>query len=298
MTEQHRFDVTTSDGLTLAGFRYRVHDPARPTVLAVHGYPDNHHVWDGVAAALDGRANVYTFDVRGAGESEAPAGKAGYRFDRLTSDISRVIDAVREISGDRSKVHLLGHDWGSIQGWHAVVDPGVAEKTASYTSVSGPNLNHAGQYLKGARKLSDVPARLRQAAGSTYIPFFLTPGLADGLYRRGWGQKLIETLEKRGTGGHTADGYVRSERDFTNGLNLYRANMPRPFLRPEEARTTVPVQVLTPESDLFVTPPLQLEGLDKSPDSRHVSIPGGHWVVAQNPGPLADATFEWVEAHR
>lgn len=298
MTEQHRFDVTTSDGITLAGFRYGNHDAARPTVLAIHGYPDNHHVWDGLAAALDGRANVYTYDVRGAGESEAPAGKAGYRFDRLISDVSRVIDAVREISGDRSKVHLVGHDWGSIQGWHAVVDPAVSDKTASYTSVSGPNLNHAGEYLRDLRNAKDLPARLRQAAGSTYIPFFLIPGLADATYKRGWGQKLIQTLEKRGTDGRTAAGYTRSDRDFTNGLNLYRANMPGPFLKPAAATTTVPVQVVTPEGDLFVTAPLQLAGLDKSPSSRHVSVPGGHWVVAQNPGPLAEATYEWIEANR
>ncbi|ADG77117.1 Alpha/beta hydrolase fold protein OS=Tsukamurella paurometabola (strain ATCC 8368 / DSM / CCUG 35730 / CIP 100753 / JCM 10117 / KCTC 9821 / NBRC 16120 /NCIMB 702349 / NCTC 13040) OX=521096 GN=Tpau_0476 PE=3 SV=1 [Tsukamurella paurometabola] len=298
MTDQTRFDVPTSDGLTLAGFRYGEHDPALPTVLAIHGYPDNHHVWDGVAAALAGRANVYTYDVRGAGDSEAPAGKAGYRFDRLISDVSKVIDAVREQSGDRSKVHLLGHDWGSIQGWHAVVDPAVADKTASYTSISGPNLNHAGEYLKGARRFADVPARLRQAAGSTYIPFFLAPGLADALYRRGWGQKLIETLEKRGTGGRTAEGYERSDRDFTNGLNLYRANMPGPFLKPAAADTTVPVQVVTPEGDLFVTRPVQLAGLTHSPKSRDVSVPGGHWVVAQNPSPVADVTFEWIEANR
>ncbi|CAM3997968.1 alpha/beta fold hydrolase [Tsukamurella strandjordii] len=298
MTAQTRFDVPTSDGLTLAGFRYGEHDSALPTVVAIHGYPDNHHVWDGVADSLSGRANVYTYDVRGAGESEAPAGKAGYRFDRLISDVSKVIDAVREHSGDRSKVHLLGHDWGSIQGWHAVVDPAVADKTASYTSISGPNLNHAGEYLQGARRPADLPARLRQAAGSTYIPFFLAPGLADALYRRGWGQKLIETLEKRGTGGRTAEGYTRTDRDFTNGLNLYRANMPGPFLKPAAADTTVPVQVVTPEGDLFVTPPLQLAGLEHSPKSRHVSVPGGHWVVAQNPAPVADVTAEWIEANR
>lgn len=298
MTDQHRFDVTSSDGLALAAFRYGAHDPARPTLLALHGYPDNHHVWDGVAAELDGRVNVYSFDVRGAGESEGPAGKAGYKFDQLTSDISRVIDAIRELSGDRSKVHLLGHDWGSIQGWHAVVDPTVAEKTASYTSVSGPNLNHAGEFTRSARSLSDVPSRLRQAASSAYIPVFLTPGLAEGLYKRGWGQKLLENLESRGTGGKTAGEYVRSERDFTNGLNLYRANMPGPFLKPVEATTTVPVQVATPEGDLFVTVPVQLQGLDKSPKSRHVTIPGGHWVVAQNPGPLAEATVEWIEDNR
>ncbi|GAB3131217.1 hypothetical protein GCM10027289_17070 [Tsukamurella serpentis] len=298
MTDQLRFDVTTSDGLVLAGFRYGSHDPTLPTLLGVHGYPDNHHVWDGVAAELAGRANVYSYDVRGAGASEAPSGKAGYRFDRLISDVSRVIDAVREVSGDRSKVHLMGHDWGSIQGWHAIVDPAVADKTASYTSISGPNLNHAGEFLKGSRALSDLPARLRQAAGSAYIPVFLTPGVADTLYKSGVGRRLIETFEKRGSGGRTAPGYVRADRDFTNGLNLYRANMPAPFLKPENAVTTVPVQVLTPEADMFVTPPMQLLGLEKSPKSRHVSIAGGHWVVVQNPGPLAEATLQWIRENR
>ena len=47
--------------------------------------------------------------------------------------------------------------------------------------------------------------------------------------------------------------------DYVNGLNLYRANMPAPFLAPGAtlAETTVPVQVLVPRKDIFVTPALQ-----------------------------------------
>ena len=44
--------VTASDGVTLAVHRYTEVDPQRPTILAIHGYPDNHHVWDGVAEHL------------------------------------------------------------------------------------------------------------------------------------------------------------------------------------------------------------------------------------------------------
>lgn len=287
--DQTRFDVISSDGLTLAAFRYGAHDDTLPTLLAIHGYPDNHHVWDGLAAQLAGLVNVYSYDVRGAGASSAPAGKAGYRFDRLISDVSKVIDAI-----GAKPVHLIGHDWGSIQGWHAVVDPAVADKVAGYTSISGPNLNHAAAYLRGLSNLRELPARLRQAVGSTYIPFFLTPGLADSMYRRGWGQKLIETLEKRGAHGRQAAGHVRADRDFTNGLNLYRANMPEAFLHPSEARTVVPVQVVTPSGDLFVTAPLQLAGLGASPKTRHTAVEGGHWIVSQNPGPIAEAALAWI----
>ncbi|GAA4398367.1 alpha/beta fold hydrolase [Tsukamurella soli] len=292
LPEQTRFDVTTSDGLTLAGFRYGVADPGLPTIVAVHGYPDNHHVWDGVAEQIAGRANLVTFDVRGAGESDAPAGRSGYRFEQVISDISRVIDAT---GADR--VHLLGHDWGSIQAWHAVCDPTVAVKVASYTSISGPNLNHAGRFFRSARTPGDVAKAARQAAGSTYIPVFLIPGVAETMYRRGWGQKLIETLERRGTKGVPDGVYTRSDRDFVNGLNLYRANMPRPFVLPEHATTTVPVQVLTPAGDLFVTPALQLAGLSASPDSRHVTTDGGHWVVTQDPAAVAGPLLDWVGQH-
>ena len=46
-----RTTVTASDGVTLAVHAYTEIDPQRPTVLAIHGYPDNHHLWDGVAGA-------------------------------------------------------------------------------------------------------------------------------------------------------------------------------------------------------------------------------------------------------
>ena len=48
-----RSTVTASDGVTLAVHAYTEIDPQRPTVLAIHGYPDNHHLWDGVAEHLD-----------------------------------------------------------------------------------------------------------------------------------------------------------------------------------------------------------------------------------------------------
>ena len=44
--------VPASDGVNLAVHAYTEIDKRRPTILAVHGYPDNHHVWDGVAREL------------------------------------------------------------------------------------------------------------------------------------------------------------------------------------------------------------------------------------------------------
>src|SRR5450755_2923176 len=124
--------VTASDGVTLAVHPYTEIDPQRPTILAVHGWPDNHHVWDGVAqeiAALEDRYNFVAYDVRGAGESSCPTSRSGYRLGELVSDIGAVIDSLGV-----GPVHLLAHDWGSIQAWTAVTDVSVMGKIASFTS--------------------------------------------------------------------------------------------------------------------------------------------------------------------
>ncbi len=90
---------------------------------------------------------------------------------------------------------------------------------------------------------------------------------------------------------------VRSAGDHLNGLNLYRANMPAPFLAPgtQLPATAVPVQVLAPRKDIFVTPALQrFTGLIPV-GSRVVPIEGGHWVVSSRPEVIARLTGEWID---
>src|SRR5262249_40508879 len=110
-------DIIAADGVTL-----RVREagqPGAPAVVCVHGYPDDHTLWDGVAAELEQRYHVVSYDVRGAGQSGKPRGRRAYQLDQLAQDLTAVIDAV---SPD-SPVHLLAHDWGSIQAWHALSGP-------------------------------------------------------------------------------------------------------------------------------------------------------------------------------
>jgi len=109
MNELRSRTVAGLGGLSLAGQeRGRA---GAPTVILVHGYPDNHHLWDLVAEHLEADHHVVTYDVRGAGESGVPNGRSGYRMEALVADLVAVADAV---SPDRP-VHLVAHDWGSIQ---------------------------------------------------------------------------------------------------------------------------------------------------------------------------------------
>jgi NAD(P)-dependent dehydrogenase (short-subunit alcohol dehydrogenase family)/pimeloyl-ACP methyl ester carboxylesterase len=291
-----RSTVTASDGITLAVHAYTDIDPQRATVLAIHGYPDNHQLWDGVAGHLGDRYNFVAYDVRGAGESARPAGRSGYRFSQLISDIGTVIDSLGV-----GRVHLLAHDWGSIQAWAAVTDDTVMGKVASFTSISGPHLNYAGKFLRSARGPRGLVDVIRQFLASGYIWFFLTPGLPELLIRAGVGVKLVEAFGRIGNSSTRTRRHdpVRSTGDYVNGLNLYRANMPAPFLTPgaKLPATTVPVQVLAPRMDMFVTPALQRYTGSIPLGSRVVPIEGGHWVVTARPDVIARLAAEWIDRY-
>lgn len=291
-------ELMTSDGVVLAVHRYTDIDPRRPTIVAIHGWPDNHHVWDPIAEEFvgnyPGRYNVVAYDVRGAGGSSSPAKRSGYAFAHLISDLAAVIDNLGV-----ERVHLLAHDWGSIQAWAAITDQSVMSRIASLTSISGPHLQYAGAFLRSARTPRTLAQVAGQLLGSAYIGLFLCPGLPELVFRSRIGVKVVEAIERIGRSSTRSQRRVtpRSMADYINGLNLYRANMPAPMLAPgrDLPKTDVPVQVLVPRRDLFVTPALQRFTGAIPADSRVVPIEGGHWVVTSRPEVIARLTSEWID---
>jgi len=117
--------------------------------------------------------------VRGSGESDKPGRRDAYRLAQLVDDLGAVLDAV----SPARPVHLLGHDWGSIQAWAGVCDPRFATRVSSYTSISGPSLDHAGQWMREAGRHPGATAR--QLLDSYYIGLFHIPGLAEMMWRSG-----------------------------------------------------------------------------------------------------------------
>jgi pimeloyl-ACP methyl ester carboxylesterase len=266
--------VRSSDGTGIAIYESGTRDGT--VVVAVHGYPDDHQVWDGIAASLGDSFRVVTYDVRGAGRSDAPATKAGYRIPLLIDDLLAVLDAV----APGRRVHLLAHDWGAIQSWAALGDPRLDGRIASYTSVSGPSLDHARVWLRG---ITRRPApRLRQLAHSYYLLLFQLPRLPEQAVRRG--------LVDRAVG-------KRNHADQINGLNLYRANMVAGLKSSTPRRIDIPVQVLAPADDAFVTPPLATEAPVPFVPNLHTRvISGDHWVVKQNPDLIAGYVRDFAAA--
>jgi pimeloyl-ACP methyl ester carboxylesterase len=281
--------VQSADGTGIA-----VHESGSvsgPTVVAVHGFPDNHHVWDGLAGLLGVDHRVVTYDVRGAGESDRPTACAAYAMPRLAEDLLAVLDAVAL----EAPVHLIGHDWGSVQVWGALTDSRVVERVRSFTSISGPSLVHAAVYL---RAVHQHPAQsLRQALSSYYVGAFLLPGAPWLVERTGMARRLATSLDRAmrrpgdGSGWH-------DPADVLHGLNLYRANIGPRAPRRRRAPIAVPVQVIAPRYDRYITVALQTEAPRPFvPELRSRIVDGDHWVLACHPDRIVGHVVEFVGEH-
>ena len=229
----------------------------RPTVVLVHGYPDTGAMWDEVAERLAGRFRVVVYDVRGAGASGSPSDPLDYRLDALMGDLEAVLDGV----GADEPVHLVGHDWGSVQGWEAVIGARLRGRIASFTSISGPDRRHMAAWAarnvrSGPRGVAAVLGQLRR---SVYMPVFMTPRVGEGAARvLAAGFPRVMGLRE---GAAPRDGHPAATlpADARNGLGLYRANMRRGAAPGGgDGRTNVPVQLIVPVKDRYGSPSLLL----------------------------------------
>lgn len=282
-------------GVGLAAYERSATTGDAEVVLLVHGYPDTHAMWDPVAERLAIDHHVVAYDVRGAGASSVPSRRDQYRLNELVADLVAVAD---EVSPDRP-LHLVGHDWGSIQSWAAVTDPSVAQRFATFTSISGPSLDHASAWA--ADRLREGPTGwwklARQAQRSWYVAAFQTPA-ADVAWRTVLARRWPATMA-RSTGGATDDrwpGPTLAD-DAVHGLELYRANRRGSGGRPAATPTEVAVQLLVARHDPFVTAAL-LDGIEAlAPDLTRVDLEGGHWLPRSHPADVADRIAGHIASH-
>ncbi|KZM72356.1 short-chain dehydrogenase [Nocardia terpenica] len=281
-----------SDGFDLAVYEYG--DAAAPTVVLVHGWPDDHHLWDRVIPLLAGRFHVVAYDTRGHGRSTRTTRTADYRLDRFAADFFAVAAAV---SPDRP-VHVLAHDWGSVEMWEAVCEPGAQDRIASFTSVSGPNLDHLGTWMRAKLSRGAAWGPFTQLLSSTYTFLFMTPGLPRVLLRplsaeRVW-RRFVGLMNETDAANVTLGPAFRE--DFFDGMRIYRANILPRLLGPRERRTEVPVQLIIARRDVAVRPAGYADTQRWAPRLWRREVAGGHWLPFSHPELLATATAELVDA--
>ncbi|MEU2769671.1 SDR family oxidoreductase [Streptomyces diastaticus] len=271
-------------------------DTSRPTVVLVHGYPDSKEVWSDVAARLADRFHVVLYDVRGHGRSTAPRPlRGGFTLEKLTDDFLAVVDAV---SPD-APVHLVGHDWGSVQSWEFTTVDRTRGRIASFTSLSGPSLDHFGHWIR-KRASRPTPRRLaqlvNQGAKSWYVYMLHTPVLPELAWRGPLGKRwprILERLEKVPAGDYPTPSLGS---DAAHGAWLYRDNVRSRLRRPRaDPYAHAPVQLITPTGDVFLSQRLYDELESWVPQLVRRTIPAKHWVPRTRPDQLAAWIGEFVD---
>jgi pimeloyl-ACP methyl ester carboxylesterase len=111
-----RFKTVDVDGLKL--FYREAGDPARPTVLLLHGFPTASHMFRDLIPELEGRYHVVAPDLPGFGMTEQPAREAyDYSFDNITLTIARFTEVL-----GLARFALYVFDYGAPVGFRLALE--------------------------------------------------------------------------------------------------------------------------------------------------------------------------------
>ncbi|KAI1086120.1 alpha/beta-hydrolase [Rostrohypoxylon terebratum] len=107
MDSFQRKEIKTTRGFTYSYYVSKGNGTG-PTLLLQHGFPDNAHLWDGVAKQLT-QYNLIIPDFLGYSDNSKPTDVAAYTYAGLTSDVVDILNAEHV-----EKVISIGHDFGSM----------------------------------------------------------------------------------------------------------------------------------------------------------------------------------------
>jgi pimeloyl-ACP methyl ester carboxylesterase len=274
-------------------------DSNHPAILFLHGFPDCHQVWLAQMEALADDYHVISFDMRGVGRSTRSRRSDSYHMDRLVADVAAVITATR---GHQAGVHLVGHDWGSVIGWHFVCHPRYRQQVLSWSSMSGPHLGllwHWVQQKFASGEVAQVRKALNQLAHSWYIFMFQVPMLGKSLFAtlgpRIWRQTL------RAGGVPADDDYLNASpaevRSITlEAIKIYQQNAMRRRAVPAQGSIDMPVQLIVARRDRFVRPEI-FEDLELFvPRLQRSELDANHWAQRARPQEMTQLVRDFIES--
>ena len=171
-----KFSSSVGDGIVniSAGemtFRARIvgfdTNNSKEVVILLHGFPVTSAMWlDLIGPLKEAGYKVVAFDQRGYSPLARPETLDSYQISEITKDIFAVADVI-----GAEEFHLIGHDWGSVVGWSAVLSN--PSRITSWTALSFP---HPAAF--GAALLDDPDQQDR----SSYVAFFQTPWLPETVF--------------------------------------------------------------------------------------------------------------------
>src|SRR5690606_12319127 len=138
--------------------------------------------------------------------------------------------------------------------------PKLAGRIASFTSISGPCLDHVGHRLRdqfggrrgGALNTATLNAMGNQAIRSWYVGFFHLLVLAPLMWQLGLDTSWVRVLAQM-DGIEHAGGDRKQRKEGENGISLYRDNSLPRLLGRQQRYAHARVQIILPSRDPYVT---------------------------------------------
>lgn len=224
--------------ITRAGLAFNVTESGPvdgEPVLLLHGFPQHANSWDALVPLLnDAGYRTLAMTQRGYSPGARPKGRWAYRISELVADAAAVIDHYG------GKVHVVGHDWGSVVAWG--LGANHPDKLYSLTAVSVP---HPGAFLRAM--VTSV-----QGLKSWYMYFFQLPILPELVLRRLLVTGLVRGGQSEERARRDAAAFTGTDA-LTGAVNWYRG---MPFLDPRHAGDPVrtPTLFIWSDNDTFVDP--------------------------------------------
>jgi pimeloyl-ACP methyl ester carboxylesterase len=302
------------------GIRHHIAEQgAGPLVLMLHGWPESWYSWrHQLGPVAEAGFHAVAPDLRGYGQTDAPAEIDRYTMREMVADAVGLLDAL----GAKDAV-VVGHDWGAVIAWHCAMLHPERFRAVAGLSVPFPS--------RPPVKPTAAFEGLFQG-GFFYILYFQPPGVAEaeleadprrslrlvyyaasgdapkptGFFGKPAGAKLLDGmidppqfpswLSEEDLGVYAAD---FAKVGFRGGLNRYR-NMDRDWedlAHLADAKLEMPALFIVGSKDL---------GLVQRPDAidrmrKHVTnleavvVPGeGHWIQQEAPAETNEALLGFL----
>jgi pimeloyl-ACP methyl ester carboxylesterase len=275
-----------------------VEQGAGPLVLLCHGWPELSYSWRRQIPFLASAGyRVVAPDMRGYGDTSAPAAIEAYSIFDLVGDMVALVAAL----GERHAI-VIGHDWGAHVAWQcALFRPDL------FTAV-------AGLSVPPGRRSAAAPLDIlkRKGVETFYWLYFQPPGLAEAEFERDVAHSMraafygrgVPLIMKPGKGfleeasipdapppwlseddiAHYVEVFQRT--GFRSGLNWYR-NLDRNWALTapwQDAKIAQPSLFIAGSRDGLITGPLgetrlkEMEGVLTDLRGKIILDGAGHWI--------------------
>jgi pimeloyl-ACP methyl ester carboxylesterase len=308
------------------GIKMRIAEMGKgPLVILVHGWPESWYSWRHQLPALAAAGyRAVAPDMRGYGKTDKPQAVEDYDIHHLTTDLVGIVDAL----GEKSAM-LIGHDWGAIVCWQAML-----LHPQRFTALVAMSVPYSG------RGQQSIVQSLKRVYGDNfyYILYFQEPGVAEKefdadprailsrLYLSPDSPREAPQLTdpKRAAGGWIPrlgapkglpswltqadlDYYVAEFKaaGFRGGINYYR-NFHRNWETTPQltgAKVNAPVLFIAGEKDVVIrgasADALTNSMKNASPGLRGVKLfpDAGHWIQQERPQEVNEAIIDFLKSN-